>query len=287
MIDLQKIGLVLSGGLAKGAYQIGVLKALQTLVNPDSIVAISASSVGVLNAYAYLNHRLETAERVWRSLDCKSMTAFVRTVLKGDFLEKNIKKISDSSHLLEKDFYTALLNTTDKNISYVNLKKIATNLQPKFIRASVALPPFNKPVPILKKSYLDGALVDNIPIAPLEQQSLDCIICVYFDDYDYNFENDDINNKTIKINQQSNMFMKNVFLFKQEYIADMIADGYAYGCKVLENFFENGELIGNYAEAIQAFNHENSSLDWYVTCEVLTKRLNRVSKKYLNRKSNP
>ena len=56
---MPKIGLVLSGGLAKGAYQLGVLKAINELVRLEDIVAISASSVGTLNAYAFINQRLE------------------------------------------------------------------------------------------------------------------------------------------------------------------------------------------------------------------------------------
>ena len=281
---MQRIGLVLSGGLAKGAYQLGVLKALQAHVDSDSIVAISASSVGVLNAYAYLNQKLDTAEHLWRSLNCRSMTEFVRCILKSDFLERKIAELSATVPFIRKTFYATFLNTTDKDVNYINLKETDPDIVRRFIRASVALPPFNKPIRIKKNSYLDGVLVDNIPIAPMKNESLDCIICIYFDDYNYNFENNDINDKTIKINQQSNMFMKNVFLFRQEYIDRMIEDGYIYGTSVLEKFFENGVLMDDYKNKIHAFNQSNSNLEWYVTCEVLTKRLNQATQKYLNRK---
>ena len=43
------IGLVLSGGMAKGAYQVGALKAINELFPKGSIKYISASSIGVLN----------------------------------------------------------------------------------------------------------------------------------------------------------------------------------------------------------------------------------------------
>ena len=284
MISLQKIGLVLSGGLAKGAYQLGVLKAINELVDFDSIVAISASSVGALNAYAFINHKLETAEHLWRSLNCKGMKDFIRNILQSDFLEAQIKRFSAGQGAWNKDFYTTLLNTTNKNIDYINLNTVEPGLIQKFVRASVALPPFNKPMHILESEYLDGALVDNIPISPLTQADLDCIICVYFDDYNYNFECDAVNKKTIKINQQSNMFMKNVFLFRKEYIEAMIDDGYRYGLGVLNSFFTGGNLLPGYESIIADFNRKNMDLKWYVTCEVLTKRLNKATQKYLKRK---
>lgn len=281
---MPKIGLVLSGGLAKGAYQLGVLKAINELVRLEDIVAISASSVGTLNAYAFINQRLEAAENIWKTIDCKSMTAFVRHVLQSDFLEKQIDRIATTSNILCNSFYTTLLNTTSRSLSYIDLKKVNPSFLKNYIRASVALPPFNKPISIQQTHYLDGALVDNIPILPLKSEKLDCIICVYFEDYNYNFENMDLNNKTIKINQQSNMFMKNVFLFKHEYIEQMIQDGYVYGKDVLQDFFVNGELLPDYLETIQEYNQKNSDLKWYVTCEVFTKRLNKVTRKYLDKK---
>lgn len=281
---MPKIGLVLSGGLAKGAYQLGVLKAINELVRLEDIVAISASSVGTLNAYAFINQRLEAAENIWKTIDCKSMTAFVRHVLQSDFLEKQIDRIATTSNILCNSFYTTLLNTTSRSLSYIDLKKVNPSFLKNYIRASVALPPFNKPISIQQTHYLDGALVDNIPILPLKSEKLDCIICVYFEDYNYNFENVDLNNKTIKINQQSNMFMKNVFLFKHEYIEQMIQDGYVYGKDVLQDFFVNGELLPDYLETIQEYNQKNSDLKWYVTCEVFTKKLNKVTRKYLDKK---
>ena len=47
------IGLVLSGGMAKGAYQVGALTAIKEIIPDGNIKYISASSVGALNSYAY------------------------------------------------------------------------------------------------------------------------------------------------------------------------------------------------------------------------------------------
>lgn len=281
---MEKIGIVLSGGLAKGAYQIGVLKAVEELVNRNTISVISASSVGVLNAYAFMNRQLYEAERIWKKMDFKSSTAFVRNVLQGSFLDDCLKKIPIADDFFDIEFYATLLNTSLKKIDYINFQDLSSELCKRFARASVALPPFNKPMQILEHTYLDGALVDNIPISPFIDKNVDCIICIYFDDYNYKFENEDINGKTIKINQQSDMFMKNVFQFKHDYIEKMIEDGYCYGKSVLSRFFTDGMLSSSYLEEIKAFNSDNEQKKWYVTCETVTKNFNKVTRKLLNGK---
>ena len=58
-----KLGLVLGGGTAKGAFQLGVLKALARVFPPESFSCISASSVGVMNAYAFCTEQNYCGER--------------------------------------------------------------------------------------------------------------------------------------------------------------------------------------------------------------------------------
>ena len=51
------IGLVLSGGGAKGAFQAGVWKAMHELGLADRVRAISGTSVGAINAAAFATIR--------------------------------------------------------------------------------------------------------------------------------------------------------------------------------------------------------------------------------------
>src|ERR1051326_2265252 len=69
MQDLKgrRIGLVLCGGGAKGAYHIGCRKALRA-AGIDRFAAIAGSSVGAINAVCAATGRLDTAERAWRAL---------------------------------------------------------------------------------------------------------------------------------------------------------------------------------------------------------------------------
>lgn len=65
-LDNKKIGLVLSGGGARGAYEIGVLKRLQDLNLNYQVVA--GTSVGALNGAIVVQDQLENAFEIWDNL---------------------------------------------------------------------------------------------------------------------------------------------------------------------------------------------------------------------------
>ena len=67
MPNEDSIGLVLSGGGAKGAFQAGVWKAMNELGLAERVRVISGTSVGALNAAAFAAIRdPETICRFWR-----------------------------------------------------------------------------------------------------------------------------------------------------------------------------------------------------------------------------
>jgi predicted acylesterase/phospholipase RssA len=71
----RRIGLVLGGGGAKGAYHIGCWKALRAH-GLDRFDAIAGSSVGAINAVFVGMGRLDTAEAAWRSLRVRNVIGF-------------------------------------------------------------------------------------------------------------------------------------------------------------------------------------------------------------------
>lgn len=68
---MKHIGLVLSGGMGKGAYQIGALTALNEFFYPSDFEYVSAASIGVLNTYAYLTGNLKRHMIFGNLLICK------------------------------------------------------------------------------------------------------------------------------------------------------------------------------------------------------------------------
>ena len=73
----KKIGLVLCGGGFKGAYQIGVWKALRDEIGIKKFHAIAGTSVGALNAILIANDKIKDAEDIW------TKKKFMRWSLKG------------------------------------------------------------------------------------------------------------------------------------------------------------------------------------------------------------
>ncbi len=65
-IYAENIGLVLSGGGAKGAYQVGVWKAMEEYGLTDNVKVAAGTSVGALNAALFANISTLEAEQLWR-----------------------------------------------------------------------------------------------------------------------------------------------------------------------------------------------------------------------------
>ena len=89
----RKIGLVLDGGGAKGAYHIGVFKALKELDISKYINAISGASVGALNAclFSIYNLNSQIVENIWiNEVEDKILTLNPNKVVNSFFkIKKN------------------------------------------------------------------------------------------------------------------------------------------------------------------------------------------------------
>ena len=131
----KKIGLVLPGGGARAAYQVGVLKAISELIpdsNPFSI--ISGTSAGAINASllasrsesfkeavellsgVWSNFKTNKVYRTETTVMLKSIFQWLLTVSSGGLLAKNPKSLLDNSPLRQ------LLEDT------INLEGIKNNI---------------------------------------------------------------------------------------------------------------------------------------------------------------
>lgn len=72
---MRKIGLVLAGGGGRGAYQIGVWKALHDVGLDGYITAVSGASVGGLNAALFIQNDLDKALSIWKSISMEKILA--------------------------------------------------------------------------------------------------------------------------------------------------------------------------------------------------------------------
>lgn len=277
------IGIVLSGGMAKDAYQIGALKAIRENINIDDIKCMSCASIGVLNGYSFLMNRLDDAEKMYLSLCSDNSRLFINQILRSSILQHDIKNICTEKDMVEKDFFISLLNMSNKTIEYRNLYHEKPEKIPKLLKASVAMPIYNKAVMVESKKYFDGAMVDNIPVYPLLEKKLDMIICLYFDEEYYLFENQMFDEKVLKITFPTKSILTESLIFNADDIKKSIEKGYKRTDAILKMLFQENMSTKAVKYRIAQINGErNKSIR--ITGDLIVTNLNRVLQKFIKRK---
>lgn len=162
-----KTGLVLSGGGLRGFAHAGVLKALNEAgIFPDVLSGASAGSiVGALYADGY------TPEEIFKIFANKSTYKFLEFIVpnKGLVRMTGLFKILLQS-LRAKNFedlkiplFMAVTNLDDACVAYISKGELA-----KYVIASCSIPVVFQPTAIDGITYVDGGVLDNLPLAPLE-----------------------------------------------------------------------------------------------------------------------
>ena len=280
-----KIGLILSGGMAKGAYQVGALRAIGEYLNPKDIRYISAASIGIMNAIAFSGGKLDYAEQQWLSINQVSDKIFLPSLYKSKFFQNIISDVSKINPDCEK-IYTPILNLLKREVVYPNLLQKSARDRALYIQAAVAFPPFSKAVHIHGQAYFDGALVDNIPFHPLLSCDLDLIICIYFDDSNYIFESEEFTRRIIKIPfAESNKIVSASLWFTKQGIADMIRDSYQKTSHILGCVFSNGTDDPERIRAnIRGMNELNHGKKVWLTGDMVVNNMNHLLGRFAKRK---
>ena len=166
-----KINLVLSGGAARGAFHLGIIEAL--LENGVEIEAISGSSIGAIIGVS-LAAGVSPKEqlKIYKSKEFKKLFTFHK--LRGGFL-----KIDKSKTIIKK--LVPIQNLEDLQIpttvTTIDLKsgKILRFNQGDAVKLAIAsgsIAPIFKPIEYKEYSLIDGGIMDNLPIEPLEGSNL-------------------------------------------------------------------------------------------------------------------
>lgn len=169
-----KIGIVLSGGGARGFAHIGVLKALnENGIYPDVISAVSAGSiVGSLYADGY---RPDEIFEIFNKLDIYKLIKFQRPwfgMLRASGLQKTLQHYLKATTFeeLKIPLFVAATNFSKAKIEYFEEGNLI-----QAILASSAIPLILKPVLINNDFYVDGGLMNNLPVEPIEN---DCQVII-------------------------------------------------------------------------------------------------------------
>lgn len=279
------IGLVLSGGMAKGAYQVGALQAISEYLKPEQIKYISSASIGALNSYAFASNNLDYARKMWESVNDNTDKLFISSVLRGGYLTRTISSLSSNKPVCDK-LYVPLFHMRNRNNYYVDISKYENPKLTEYLNAAIAVFPICKPVLLGNRFYYDGALIDNIPVFPLLKHRLDYIICIYFDEYNYLFESQYFDNKIIKITFDDNkQIISNSVWFSKDNTEYMFEDGYKKAKSILDFVFSSGtDNIDYIYSQIETLNSFNPRKQIRITGDVAINNLNKLAKRLTHRK---
>ena len=206
----KKIGLVLSGGGAKGAYEVGVWAGLEQLGLTGCIDGIIGSSVGALNAVLFDTCDLETAKDIWLNLKESDLLhvnqsdlfalllgpAFLAVrasiwgiMLGGVFSQKRLEEIMKKNidfRRSKRSLYAVCSYAVKPKTSEVFcLANYTPDIRRKIVLASSALPVIYKGVfgmRINGTGYLDGGISDNTPRMKLRAQGWRQTVTVWLTD---------------------------------------------------------------------------------------------------------
>lgn len=197
---MEEYGLILCGGGGRGAYQMGVLRALERLGLRKYITAISGTSVGALNAALFASvsctracdiwcgitprdiaDPAEAAGRVFGTVLGFAMSDEKKAILEdsGSFVKSGLFSRSGMISLIENNginrsvtsaelpVFACCHNSTLNRPEYFDMRAFSPDTVTKILVASSAIPAAFPIQRIGRYSYRDGGISDNCPIRPL------------------------------------------------------------------------------------------------------------------------
>lgn len=207
-LDLNReYGLVLEGGGAKGAYQIGAWKALRE--EGVKIKGIAGASVGSLNGALICMDDLDRAEEIWKNIDYSQVMSVsnetMEALKKKDFKSLNLQEliakgfqlvkdggfditplkdlianvVGDEARIVDSDreLYSVTYSVSDRKELVVDLRKGEMGTVKDMLLASAYFLAF-KNEKLGGKRYMDGGGFNNVPLDVLIDHGYEDIIVI-------------------------------------------------------------------------------------------------------------
>ena len=282
MKDL-RIGLVFSGGVAKGAYEIGFCKAIMEYTKMDNIKAVSGASIGAINAYGFINNKFEYLCKVWKSLEFRSAKEFFvksdkRKVIYDYITDMQLDEIKKS----EAACYINYIKVPNITLCYKNVNNESSEIQNDFLKASISVPGLYNPILVKEDYYVDGAFLDNTPISPLANENLDLIFVLRFDHASEEYNDLNTNAAIIEIVFEDDKKLKDYFYFNSSLTNRLIEQGYKKSKDILEVVFKYGENIEYIKSIAKIYNQESRKNLIPKSGEELVNKMNKLRKIFKN-----
>jgi NTE family protein len=284
---MSKMGLVFAGGGGKGAYQIGAWKALKAFDIDKNISAISGTSIGALNAMLFLQGKYNEAEDIWINISQEKMLPIdekliLRNILYIKKSKSNLKNILDMEEklkeygtvsrdglnelidkyldyetisLIDKECYICCAEVPDIRAEYFNIEKFDSSSLKTLLYATSAIPLVFDRECIDGRYYMDGGLIDNVPVKPLYDAGCDIIIVIYFNKRKRIDKSLYPNSKIIEMLPSRDLggWLRGTLNFSKHDSIDRILEGYKDGVTIFSEVFMHYNKFQDMGEFI----HEN------------------------------
>lgn len=260
-----KIGLVLGGGGAKGAYQAGVLKALKEYKLLKHVKMVSGTSIGALNSMKVLENDVDGAVEIWENVTKEialSKSSFLTKIkTKSMFSREGFKKLASEKIDLEKaskskvECYVVATPLTRKvkdapTEFLVNGKSKEEILD--YLLASSAIPVVFEPVVINGIKYVDGFGVSNVPVETLKNKGCNLIFVVPLrnesDAYIYS-DDDTLIVDFVGSTNGKNM-LDQTLDFDAQRCKERVEAGYKVACRLIEKLIKERVIGVNFYQKI-------------------------------------
>ena len=215
---MKNIGLVFSGGGAKGAYQVGVIRVLEEFGLLDKVQCVAGSSIGGINGALFLQYTPDEIESFWLSCpwssvfsvskeNMKRMSQIIDSVntrqlspvfgmmnlagvannvglpLKRQGFEKAFRYYLNPTIIQnsEIDLYVSCGISKSRERRYFHLNDLDEKGMKKALLATTAVPMLYQPVEINGAYYVDPMKYERAPLRPLLETDCETIIVIYLD----------------------------------------------------------------------------------------------------------
>jgi len=198
-----KLGLVLGGGGARGAAHVGVLKVLeQNGIHPDYIIGTNVGAIvgglysagisiqsleemftkkSLMNSYLTVPLKVRlfaaSAFSIPRMFGKRGYDGLYTGNKLGKFLNKYVPESERDISDLKIPFGAVALNLLDGKTVTLRSGNLGSALQ-----ASCALPILRKPVRLDDGLFVDGGVVNNLPVSEAKTMGADIVVAINLDD---------------------------------------------------------------------------------------------------------
>ncbi len=272
-MENEKWGMVLCGGGAKGAYQIGVWRALREYGLMDKIEGLSGDSIGAINEILMAGTEYQTAVDIWNQINFLAVFDTEPDLIdfeEGTFSRNEMldlmRRYVDYKKIIESplELFVNITrigierNGTEKTPVYETLNNKTWEEIEKLVLASSALPVLYEPVQIDGYYYRDGGITDNMPIKPLYEAGYKKIIVAALSDKSV-INTDlypDCELLLIRPSQDLGDLLLGTLNFSKQQIRVRMELGYRDALRTLRSHFEGG-FTGEQLQAMEAVDYED------------------------------